>query len=109
VGLEEDVHEQPFHRALVHAQLAIAVVVGLWRVLKPVQRRFAGKHRAGRATRFKLFRELAQHGIMAHLIMIVQILVAKRNAVDALGKERLDAMLDPVLPAAIGETGRRLP
>jgi hypothetical protein len=43
-----------FHRALVHDELAIAVVIALWRVLKPVQRRFAGQHRAGRATRFKL-------------------------------------------------------
>ena len=28
---------------------------------------------------------------------------------DALGDERLDPVLDPILPAAVGEAGRRLP
>ena len=46
---------------------------------------------------------------MAQLIVIVQILIAKRNAMDALREQRFDAMLDPVLPPAICEAGRRLP
>ena len=38
VGLEKEADEQPFHCALVHAQLAIAVFVCFWRALKAVQR-----------------------------------------------------------------------
>jgi len=46
--------EQPFHRALVHAQLAIAVVIGLWRVLKAVQRGLPRQHSAIGAARLRL-------------------------------------------------------
>ena len=45
---------------------------------------------------------------MAQLVVVVQILVAKGDAMDALGNQRLDAVLDPVLSAAICEAGRRL-
>jgi hypothetical protein len=41
VSLEKDADEQPFHRALVHAQLAIAVILCPWRVFEPVQCCFA--------------------------------------------------------------------
>ena len=41
MALEKDADEQPFHRALVHAELAIAVIVCLWRMFKPVQRRLS--------------------------------------------------------------------
>ena len=51
VGLEKEADEQPFHRALVHAQLAIAVFIGLWRVLKPVQRGLPRQHSAIGAAR----------------------------------------------------------
>ena len=109
VGLEKEADEQPFHRALVHAQLAIAVFVRPWRMLKAVQRGLARQHSAIGAARFRLARDKAEHGIMAQFIVVVQILVAKRDAMDALRDERLDAVLDAVLPAAVGEAGRRLP
>ena len=45
---------------------------------------------------------------MAQVIVVVQVLIAKRNAMDALREQCFDAMLDPVLPPAICEAGRRL-
>jgi hypothetical protein len=109
VGLEKEADEQPLHCALVHAQLAVAVFFCSWRVLKAVQRGLPRQHYAIGAARFRLSRDKAKHGIMAQLIVIVQILIAKRDAMNALGDERLDAVFDPILPAAICETGRRLP
>jgi hypothetical protein len=46
---------------------------------------------------------------VAQLIMIVQILVAKRDAMNALCNQRLHPVLDAVLPAAIFEAGCHLP
>ena len=107
MGLEKEANEQPFHCALVHAQLAIAVFVCFWRVLKAVQRGLPRQHSAIGAARFRLARDKTEHGIVAQFVVIVQIWIAKRNAMDALGDERLDPVLDPILPAAVGEAGRR--
>ncbi len=46
---------------------------------------------------------------MAQVIVVVQILVAKRDAMHARGDQRFDRVLDAVLPAAIPETSRNLP
>ena len=107
-ALEKDADEQPFRRALVHAELAIAVVVCLWCVFKPVQRGLSRQHSAIGAARFRLARDKAQHGIMAQPIMIVEVFKAKRDAMNALGEQRFDRVLDAVLPAAICEAGRDL-
>jgi hypothetical protein len=74
-------------------------------MFEPVQRRLPGQDRIVRPPRLKLSRNKAENGIVAQLIMIVQVLIAERNAMDALGDERLDAMLNPILPSAIGEAG----
>ena len=78
-------------------------------VLKAVQRGLPRQHSAIGAARFRLARDKTEHGIVAQFVVIVQIFIAKRNAMDALGDERLDPVLDPILPAAAGEAGRRLP
>ena len=62
VGLEKEADEQPFHCALVHAQLAIAVFVCFWRVLKAVQRGLPRQHSAIGAARFRLARDKTEHG-----------------------------------------------
>ncbi len=46
---------------------------------------------------------------MAQFVVVVQILVTQRNAMNTLGKERFQAVLDPILIAAVGEAGRNLP
>ncbi len=101
--------EQPFHRAFVHAELAIAVIPGSWRMFEPVQRRLSRQHSAVPPVRRSLARDKAEYGIMAQVIVVVQILVAKRDAMNALGHQRFDRVLDAVLPAAIPETSRNLP
>ena len=78
-------------------------------MFEPVQRRLARQRRAAGSLRFQLSRHKPQHRIVAQLIVIVNILVAQRNAMNALGEQRLDRVLDAVLPAAIFETGRDLP
>ena len=108
VALEKEADEQPFHRALVHAELAIAVVVCLWRMFKPVQRRLSRQHSAIGAARFSLARDKAQHGIMAQFIVIVEVFIAKRDAMNALGEQRFDRVLARSA-AAICEAGRDLP
>jgi hypothetical protein len=45
---------------------------------------------------------------MAQLVVIVQILVTKGYAMDALSNQCLHPVFDPVLPAAITEAGRYL-
>ena len=95
--------------ALVHAELAIAVIVCLWRMFKPVQRRLSRQHRAIGAARFSLARDKAENGITAQFVVVVEILVAKRDAMNALGNQRFGGLLDAVRPAAILETGRRPP
>jgi hypothetical protein len=45
LALEKQADEQPFHRSLVQAQLAIAVFARPWRVFEPIQRRLSGQNR----------------------------------------------------------------
>jgi hypothetical protein len=78
-------------------------------LLKPVQGGLPRQHSAIGALCFHLARNQAKNGIVAQFIVIVQVLVSKRNAMNALAEERLDAVLDPVLPAPVCEAGRRLP
>jgi hypothetical protein len=46
---------------------------------------------------------------MAQLVVVVQILVAERQAVDALRQHLLHAVMAPILRPEIGETGREPP
>jgi hypothetical protein len=105
LAIDEQPDEQPFHRAFVHAELAIAVILGSWRMFEPVQRRLSRQHSAVLPVRRSLARDKAEYGIVAQFIVVVQILVAKR---DAIGEQRFDRVLDAVLSAAILEAGRHL-
>jgi hypothetical protein len=78
-------------------------------VLKAVQCGLPRQHSAIGAARFRLARDKAENRIVAQFLVIVQVLVAKGDPMNALGEERLDAVFDPVLPAAVCEAGRRLP
>ena len=74
-----------------------------------VVRRLSCQHSAVLPMRRSLARDKAQHGIMAQVMVVVQILVAKRDSMNALGNKRFDRVLDAVLPAAIPETSRNPP
>ena len=62
LAFEKQTDEQLFHRALHNIKLAIAVVIALWRVLKPVQRRLSRQHSAIGTASFSLARNEAENG-----------------------------------------------
>ncbi len=109
LAFEKEADKQPLHGLFVHAELAVTVLFGPWRVLEPVQRGFPGQDRAIGAAGFELARDKAKHRIVTQLIVIVEVLIAERNAMDTLGNQRFGRMLDPVLRPAILETGCHLP
>jgi hypothetical protein len=108
-GLNEQADEQPFHGVFVHADFMVALSVRLRGMFQPVERGLACEHGAIGAAGFELAGEEAQHRIVAQGIVIVQVLIAKRNAVDALGYERFERVLDILLAAGVAKAGRNLP
>jgi hypothetical protein len=78
-------------------------------MLQPVERGLAGKHGAIGAAGFEFAGDKTQHRIVAQCIVIVQLLVAQRKAMDALGHKRLKRVLYVLLFPAVAETGRGLP
>src|SRR5712675_1775148 len=77
-GVKKDVDKQPLDRRAVMIELVVPVLADLVGMLQPVQRRLPGET----ATRF------VEHGserwIVPQLIVIDQVLVAEREAEDAL-------------------------
>src|SRR5512144_1126200 len=63
-------------------------------MLQPVERGLAREHGAIGAAGFELTGDEAQHRIAAQRIVIVQVLIAKRNAVDTLGHKCFERVLD---------------
>jgi len=57
----------------------------------------------------RLTRDETENRIAAQFVVVVQVFVAERNAMQALGYERLKAVLDQFLVAPVRETDRRLP
>jgi hypothetical protein len=70
-AFKKQADKQPLQGLLIHAELAVAVIVRPRRMLKPVQRGLAREHRTVRPPRFKLAGEKTQHRIMAKRIVIV--------------------------------------
>ena len=63
-------------------------------MLQPVQRRLAGQRRAVLAARLELADQRRHHRIVAQMIVIVEVLVAERQAEHALADQRRQAVLD---------------
>src|SRR4029453_13171099 len=80
VRVEEQLHKQRLNRFLVVPNPMIAPHPTSERLLQPVERRLAGNRRAALAARLELAREHGHHGIMAQMIVIVEVLVAERKA-----------------------------
>jgi hypothetical protein len=100
-------HEQPLDRAGIVCDLVVGISPDLRRMLEPVERRLAGERRAVGALRGQAPGEDAQHRVMSQLIMIVDILVAERDADDALAQQARQLMDDGVRIAAILEALRQ--
>ncbi len=93
VRLHEQVDQQVLDRHRIVADLVIARRFKLAQ-LQPVERRLAGHRRAILAARSELAREHRQHRIVAQLVVVVEILIAKRNPEHPLADQRHHLVLD---------------
>ena len=71
--------------------------------LQPVERRFAGQRRAVLAPRGQLAGHYRQDRVVAQLVVIDHVLVAQRNAENALPDQRRYRVLDQLLRPAVAE------
>ena len=74
---------------------------------QPVQGAFAGERGAARAPCLGLAGQGGEHRVMAQLVMIDQVLVAKGNADDALHHQDANLMLDQLQPPTVAEARRK--
>ena len=77
----------------------------LRRVLQARQRRLAGQRCAFLSPRGQLAHHRADHGIVPQVVVIDEVLVAKRDAEYALADHRARGVLDQTLVAPIAEAG----
>jgi hypothetical protein len=78
-------------------------------MLQPVQRALAGQRSAVRTPRRQLAGEHGQRRIAPQLVVVEQVLVAERDAEDALADQSGDLVLDPLRVAGIGEASGEAP
>ncbi len=107
VSLQEEFDEQPLDRPGLVPDLVIAVERRGRCMLEPVQRALAGQRRAVGAVRLELADQGRQHRIVAQLVVVDEVLVAQREAADALHQQGLDGVLDELLTAPVGEAPRQ--
>ena len=81
----------------------------LARQFQPVQRRFARHRRAVLAPGLELARQHRHQRVVAKLVVIVQVLVAERDAEHALPDERGDRVLDEPRVPRVAKTSRNPP
>jgi hypothetical protein len=93
VRLQEQVDQQPLDGRRIVADLVIARRLQSAQ-LQPVQRRLAGHRRTILAPRLKLAGQHRHQRIMAQFVVVVEILIAKRNPEHPLADQRRDLVLD---------------
>ena len=117
VGLEEEGHEEAFDVAGAAGDLLVAaLLVGAdGGQFEAVERALAGQRLAaiplpppGLAGRVVLADDGGQQRVAAEVVVVVEVLVAQGQAVDPLGEEVLDGVLDEVGVAVVGEAGGEL-
>ncbi len=103
MGVEEEIDEQPLDRAAVVVELVVPVLADLAGVLQPIERRLAGERAA----------RLVEHGgerrIVAQRVVVDQVLVAERDAEDALAQQIGHRMRTAAAKAQIGEATSQPP
>jgi len=106
VRLHEHVDEQAIHGVVIDGDLLVARLLANGRAgqLEAIQRALAGAWRREIAG----FREDRDERIVAQRVVIVQVFVAEREAVDPLPHQRRHRMRHPRRIAMIGEAGREL-
>ena len=108
--LEEQIDQQRVDLRPVAVDLVILRRMPLGCVLQPVQRALAGQRRAVAAQlRLQLARQHREGRVLAQLVVVVEVLVAQRQAEDALPDQRLHFMLDVARVAPVAEARREPP
>jgi hypothetical protein len=106
MGIEEQIDEQGLNGGAIGGNAGIAG--GLVAAeFEPVQRALAGQRRTVAAGGRQLVRQRRQHRVMAQLVVVVEVLIAQRNANHPLHHQRLDRMLGVGRIAAVLEAGRQ--
>ena len=103
-GLHHQRDEQSLDRLGIMGNLMIRVRANLGRMLQSIERRLAGERRTVRTFTRERTAENAEHGIVPQLIMVDDVLVAERDAEDALAQHCWKLMDDERRAAAILET-----
>ena len=106
MGLQEQIDEQPLDCRAVVADLVVPRRLHSAQ-LQPVQGALTSQRRAARPPRLELAAQRRQHRVMAQLIVVDQVLVAQRNAVDPLTDQRRNLMLDQRRVTVIGKAARK--
>ena len=106
VRLQEQRHKQSFNRRRIMRDLVIPRHP-IPAQLKPVERRFASHRRALRSHRFELTRQHRHQRIVTQFVVVVQILLAKRDPEHPLTDQRYDLMLDQVSPPLVVKARRK--
>jgi hypothetical protein len=75
--------------------------------LKPVQRRLAGDRCAVLTPRLQFAGQHRHDRIVAQLIAVVQVFIAKRDPENPLADRRGDLVLDQLLPPGVSDAGRK--
>ena len=106
VRLQEQVDEQPLDGHRIVTDLVIARRLQAAQ-LQPVERRLAGHRRAILASRLELARQHRHQRIVAQFVVVVQILIAKRDPEHPLTDQRHDLVLDQFRSTARRESTRQ--
>ena len=102
----EQIDKQRFDRRRIVADLVIARRLGL-RQFQPVQRRLAGHRRAIRPPRPQLPSHDRKQRVMPQMVMIVEVFIAQRHAVEPLPDQRRHRVLDQIGPTTIAKAARK--
>ena len=106
VGIKEQIDEQGLNGGRIGGDAGIAG--GLVAAeFEPVQRALARQRRAVAAGGHQLVRQRRQHRVMAELVVVIEILIAQRNADNPLHHQRLDRVLGVGGITTILEAGRQ--
>src|SRR5512135_1348254 len=117
MGLEEQRHEQPLHLTSVAGDLLVATVfIGPdGGQLEAIEGALTGHGLAAIPTALPgltcgvlLADDGGQQGVAAEVVVIIEVLVAQCQAVDPLGDQIPDGVLDEVGVAMVGEAGGEL-
>ena len=101
MSFQEQIDEQPLDGRAIVIELVVTVPADLRGMLQPVERRLAGERPA------RLVDDGGERRIEAQNVVVDEVLVAEREAEDALAQQIGQRVLDGLCHAVVGEAGRQ--